>query len=235
MSQFHTKGKTCCSTEDVRTTCNRSSGQGLIAGGPGSKQGRHTIFFTPLNPFGPNPDEEKFSDDLSKPRKVHYESKWKTNQDAVYWISLARAQDKGLQLWQTRSHSSVSADCIYKVISKRAETTVFERLSTPRLAPKIVLKSNWQLQQQQQQQPQQPDTLEGPTSASIGKPLREGFVPEKEEPEFEVDLRIEGIAQDAILKDEERMGKIKNWIPTKRRIQSVRRKGKSKDLRARQH
>ena len=31
---------------------------------------------------------------------------------------------------------------------------------------------------------------------------------EKEEPEFEVDLRIEGVAQDAILKDEERMGKI---------------------------
>ena len=30
----------------------------------------------------------------------------------------------------------------------------------------------------------------------------------KKEPEFKVDLRIEGIAQDVILKDEERMGKI---------------------------
>ena len=37
---------------------------------------------------------------------------------------------------------------------------------------------------------------------------------EKEEPEFKVDLRIEGIAQDVILEDEERMGhmqKVKEW------------------------
>ena len=88
---------------------------GLIAGGRGSKQGGQTIFFTPLNPFGPNPDEEKLSDDLSKRRKAQY----KTNQDAVYRINLARAQDKGLQFWQTRSHaiivcSTVPVDCIYK-------------------------------------------------------------------------------------------------------------------------
>ena len=31
---------------------------------------------------------------------------------------------------------------------------------------------------------------------------------EKEQPEFKVDLRIEGIAQDVILKDEERVGHI---------------------------
>ena len=42
----------------------------LIAGGRESKQGRQAIFFTPLNPFGDNPDEEQPSDDhLSKPRK----------------------------------------------------------------------------------------------------------------------------------------------------------------------
>ena len=99
---------------------------GLIAGGRESKRGWQTIFFTPLNPFCPNPDEEGLNDDLSKPRKVHYDGKWKTNQHAVYWINLARAQDKGLQFWQTRSHattvcSSVPADCIYKVISQRGE------------------------------------------------------------------------------------------------------------------
>ena len=42
------------------------------------------------------------------------------------------------------------ADSIYKVISQKKERTVFERLSTPRPAPKIVLKSAWQSQQQQQ-------------------------------------------------------------------------------------
>ena len=37
---------------------------GLIAGGKQSKEGRQTIFFTPLNPFGENPDEEAPSDDF---------------------------------------------------------------------------------------------------------------------------------------------------------------------------
>ena len=232
-------------------------GSGLIAGGRESKQGRQTVFFAPLNPFGSNPDEEKLSGDLSNPRKVHYEGKWKTNQDAVYWINLARAQDKGLQFWQTRSHaiivcSSVPADCIYKVISQRGEKALFERLSTPRLAPKIVLKSNWRSQEQQ------PDTLEGPTSAgigkplrglqpststvvltpaSIGKPLREGFDPteEKEEPEFEVDHRIEGIAQDAILNDEERMGNIKEVVDKLKIGHQPKRKSNRFDQKESQH
>ena len=59
------------------------------------------LFFTPLNPFGYNPDEEEPSDDLSKPRKVHYYSKWKNTQDAVYWVNFAGEQDKGLRFWQT--------------------------------------------------------------------------------------------------------------------------------------
>ena len=56
---------------------------GLIAGGRESKEGRQTIFFTPLNPFGDNPSEEEPSDDFSKPRKVHYHSKWKPREDAI--------------------------------------------------------------------------------------------------------------------------------------------------------
>ena len=55
---------------------------GLIVGGRESKERRQTIFFTPLNPFGDNPDEEEPSDDLSKPRKIHYHRKWTTRQDA---------------------------------------------------------------------------------------------------------------------------------------------------------
>ena len=99
---------------------------GLIAAGRESKEGRQTIFFTPLHPFEDNPDEEVPGDDPSKPRKVHHHSKWKSRQDAVYWINLARAQDKGLQFWQTRSRaiivcSSVPADCIDKVISQKKE------------------------------------------------------------------------------------------------------------------
>ena len=98
-----------------------------IAGGRASKEGRQTIFFTLRNPVADNPDEEEPSDDISKPRQVHYHNKWRLRQDAVYSFNLARAQDKGLQFWQTRSHativcSSVTAYCIFKAISpKRCE------------------------------------------------------------------------------------------------------------------
>ena len=44
---------------------------GLIAGGTQSKEGRQTISFTPLNPFGENPDEEEPSDDIAIPQQVH--------------------------------------------------------------------------------------------------------------------------------------------------------------------
>ena len=53
--------------------------------------------------------------------KVHYHSEWKTRQDVVHWMSLARAPDKGLQFWQTRSHARIE-----------------NSLSTPRPAPKVV-------------------------------------------------------------------------------------------------
>ena len=33
---------------------------------------------------------------------MHCNSKWKPHQDAVHWIHLARAQEKGLQFWQTK-------------------------------------------------------------------------------------------------------------------------------------
>ena len=81
-----------------------------------AKEGRRTMFFTLLNPFRDNPDEEEPSDDLSKPGKVHYCSKG-ISSGRVYWINLARAQDKGLRFRQTRSHavilySAVPADSI---------------------------------------------------------------------------------------------------------------------------
>ena len=53
---------------------------GLIAGGRESNEERQTVFFTPLNPFGDEPDEEGVNNDLSRPRKVHHNSKWKPHQ-----------------------------------------------------------------------------------------------------------------------------------------------------------
>ena len=37
-------------------------------------------------PFGENPDEEAPSDGFTSPRKVHYHSNWKHDQDAVFFF-----------------------------------------------------------------------------------------------------------------------------------------------------
>ena len=43
---------------------------GLVAGGKESKEGRQTVFFTPLDPFGSDTHEDEGpSEDYSKPRK----------------------------------------------------------------------------------------------------------------------------------------------------------------------
>ena len=115
------------------------------------------------------PSSKLGDDDLFKTRQVHYSSKWKTRQDAVYWIYLARAQRQRttvlanqiscrncMQLCAIRLH-------LQSDFSKK-ERTFFERLSTRRPSPKIVLKSAWQSQQQQQQQQQ--DTSESSASGN---------------------------------------------------------------------
>ena len=45
--------------------CSFNLETGLIKGGKGTKEGRHTIFFTLFNAFGENSDEEEHSDDIS--------------------------------------------------------------------------------------------------------------------------------------------------------------------------
>ena len=96
---------------------------GLIVGGRESKEGRQTIFFTPLNPFGDNPDEEEPGDDLSEPRKVHSHSEWKIlRMPLLGQFCLSTRQrmtilaDKGLMPYLFSN--SVPTECIYKVISQ---------------------------------------------------------------------------------------------------------------------
>ena len=108
------------------------------------------------------------------------------------------------------------AESIHKVISQKGERTLIERLSTLRPAPKVVLKSAWQSQQQQQQQDTSESASSGtrrlvlreergtptdnPELLSVKKLMRgtESLV-EKEEPEFRVDLRLEGIAKKNVI------------------------------------
>ena len=70
----------------------------LIGGGREGRETRHTVFFTPLNPRR-DEIEEVFKGDLTKPRKVHCNTSWTQAQNAVYWIHLGKAQEKGMSFW----------------------------------------------------------------------------------------------------------------------------------------
>ena len=96
---------------------------GLIAGGKESEEGRQTFFFTLLDPFNSDASEADTITDLLKTRKVHYQSHWRPEQDAVYWINLPRAQDYGIKFWQTQSHAiivyqSVPKECVERVVNE---------------------------------------------------------------------------------------------------------------------
>ena len=119
---------------------------GLIAGGRESKEGRHTIFFTPLNPFGDNPDEEeRWPIKIEKNTPLQQVEEHSGRRLLRQFSTSTRER---LRFWQTTSHDVIApADCICKVISQKGQRTLFERLSTLRPAPKIVLKSAWQSQQ----------------------------------------------------------------------------------------
>ena len=62
---------------------------GLVAGGRERKEGRQRSFFTPLDLFNSDADEAESITDTTKPRKVHYQIRWRPEQDAVYWIHLS--------------------------------------------------------------------------------------------------------------------------------------------------
>ena len=56
--------------------------------------------------------------------------------------NFSRAQDQGLQFWQTKSfaiitHDIVPGDCSHRMISQNGDRVLFERLTTPRRAPMV--------------------------------------------------------------------------------------------------
>ena len=117
MSLFHSNGKNSCFTEDALMMSLQSLGQDSSLEEKRTKRDDKPSSSHLSTRSGDNPDEEEPSDDLLKQRKVHSHSKWKPRHDADYWINLARAQEKGLQFWQTRSHviivyNTVLAFCI---------------------------------------------------------------------------------------------------------------------------
>ena len=67
---FRSIGKDFSFTEVLHSIKVYITQNGLVAGGKKSKEGRQTVFFTPLDQFGSDAhEEEEPSEDYSKPRK----------------------------------------------------------------------------------------------------------------------------------------------------------------------
>ena len=73
---------------------------GLILGGQNSSK-RQTVFFLPVDPMDKcHKDPEKI--DLNVPRRAQYlHNAWKRHQDAVNWVDIDLAIQKGLKFYQT--------------------------------------------------------------------------------------------------------------------------------------
>ena len=111
---------------------------GIFAGGKDTKEGRQTVFLTALDPQGlwTRGGVSRFIETT----KGTMQKASGNFQDAIYWINLRRAQDKGLTFWQTWSHAvifydSVPADCIEKVVITKNEEILYQRIPIPRPPP----------------------------------------------------------------------------------------------------
>ena len=80
-------------------------------------KGRQTVFFTPLNPFGSDSDDEEPVMITHFLKKRHYHSHWKRNKDAVCLVKLSRAQDQEMQFWQTKSYAIIVHSPVPAVLS----------------------------------------------------------------------------------------------------------------------
>ena len=121
---------------------------GLIPGGQNSSK-RQTVFFLPVDPRDKShkdPDEI----DLNVLRHAQYlHNAWKRHQDAVYWVDIDLAIEKGLTLYQTRSNAIIlqeklPAYCIPKVVRLKSGDVLYDKVCmSPRPPPKISLKHEW--------------------------------------------------------------------------------------------
>ena len=93
---------------------------GLIPGGQSSSK-RQTVFFLPIDPMDKN-HKDPDTIDLNVPRHAQYmHNAWKRHHDAVYWVDINLAIEKGLTFYQTRSNAIIlqgilPAYCIPKVV-----------------------------------------------------------------------------------------------------------------------
>ena len=119
---------------------------GLIPGGQNSSK-RQTVFFLPSDPRD-KCHQDPATIDFNKPRRAQYmHSAWKKHQDAVFWVDINLAIQKGgLTFYQTRSNAiilqgTLPAYCIPKVMRLKTGEVLYEKsYMSPRPPPKISLR-----------------------------------------------------------------------------------------------
>ena len=124
-------------------------GHGLVLGGKEKDKDRQAAFLTPTNPFGHDPEEDIATHDFTFPQKVPHETRWKDTTNAVHWVRLSKAQDQGLEFWQTMTCATIP-DCTDRFACQEGDRVLFERLEMSRPAPKATIKMNCHSKQQQQ-------------------------------------------------------------------------------------
>ena len=118
---------------------------GLIPGGQNSSK-RQTVFFLPIDPRDKG-HQDPAKIDLNAPRRAQYlHNAWKKHQDAVFWVDINLAIQKGLTFYQTRSNAIIlqgilPAYCIPKVVRLKTGEVLYEKsYMSPRPPPKISLR-----------------------------------------------------------------------------------------------
>ena len=107
------------------------------------------MFFLPVDPMDKSRKDPNMID-LSVPRRAQYlHNAWKRHQDAVYWVDIDIAIEKGLTFYQTRSNAiilqeTLPAYCMPKVVRMKTGEVLYEKVyMSPRPPPKISLKHEW--------------------------------------------------------------------------------------------
>ena len=107
---------------------------------------RQRVFFLLFDPRDKG-HQDPAKTDLTVPRRAQYlHSAWKKHQDAVFWVDINLAIQKGLTFYQTRSNAIIlqgilPAYCIPKVVRLKTGEVLHEKsYMSPRPPPKISLR-----------------------------------------------------------------------------------------------
>ena len=189
----------------------------FVAVGKQSREGRQTVFFSPLNPLGQDDEEESIHNDMTIPRKFHHCSKWRHDQDGVYWVKMERhkiwyynfgKRSLMLSLFSIQYHQNPFLRLLPNVISKQFTIDRFHLNLHPRSSfeaigkcssqPKVAPgnhEQDWDATRSRKESLQEGDRVESTTSIFN-----------------KIDLRIDGIPQKSILQDGKQMKDISDVL-----------------------